>query len=138
MSYCGARPKKPMTAFMLWLNSAGREHIKSEHPEFKIQEVAVKGGELWRSMPEEDKSVWQESASQAMAEYKKELEHWNALMEHQKKVCLSQTYPDIYEAPLSTRFPNTNQRPTLFVYDCKDDSMAPICRTCFSKARCFH
>lgn len=48
------KPKRPMSAYMLWLNSA-RESIKSEHPGLKVTEVAKKGGELWKSM--KDKSV---------------------------------------------------------------------------------
>nr|AAL48450.1 AT28425p [Drosophila melanogaster]QFX66454.1 tHMG2-PB [synthetic construct] len=138
MSDYGARPKKPMSAFMLWMNSTGRKNIRAEHPDFSVQEVSVKGGEMWRAMADEHKIVWQESASKAMAEYKEKLEKWNAFKEHQTEVCLSQSFPHIYEAPLSSRFSKTNQRPTLFVYDSKDEAMAPICRTCFSKAKCFH
>lgn len=48
------KPKRPMSAYMLWLNSA-RESIKSEHPGLKVTEIAKKGGEIWRGM--KDKSV---------------------------------------------------------------------------------
>lgn len=48
------KPKRPLSAYMLWLNSA-RESIKREHPGIKVTEVAKKGGELWRAM--KDKSV---------------------------------------------------------------------------------
>lgn len=48
------KPKRPMSAYMIWLNSA-REQIKSENPGLKVTEVAKKGGEIWRSM--KDKSV---------------------------------------------------------------------------------
>nr|ACN88630.1 MIP06616p [Drosophila melanogaster] len=126
MSDCGARPKKPMSAFMLWINSTGRKHIKAEHPDFSVQEVSVKGGEMWRAMADEDKIVWQESATTAMAEYKEKLKQWNFPKEHRfsdtQCICSS----------------NTNQCPTLFVYDTMDDSMTPICRKCLSKTRCLH
>lgn len=48
------KPKRPMSAYMIWLNSA-REQIKSEHPGLKVTEIAKKGGEMWKSM--KDKSV---------------------------------------------------------------------------------
>lgn len=51
------KPKRPMSAYMLWLNSA-RESIKSEHPGLKVTEVAKKGGELWKSMKDKSVSVF--------------------------------------------------------------------------------
>ncbi|XP_050684917.1 high mobility group protein D-like isoform X2 [Leptidea sinapis] len=69
------KPKRPMSAYMLWLNSA-REQIKSEHPGLKVTEIAKKGGEMWRAM--KDKSVWEEKAAQAKEQYTKDLESFNA------------------------------------------------------------
>lgn len=48
------KPKRPMSAYMLWLNSA-REQIKSENPGMKVTDIAKKGGEIWKSM--KDKTV---------------------------------------------------------------------------------
>lgn len=48
------KPKRPMSAYMIWLNSA-RESIKAEHPGLKVTEIAKKGGEMWKAM--KDKSV---------------------------------------------------------------------------------
>lgn len=48
------KPKRPMSAYMLWLNSA-REQIKSENPGLRVTEIAKKGGEIWKSM--KDKTV---------------------------------------------------------------------------------
>ncbi|KOB71969.1 High mobility group protein D [Operophtera brumata] len=69
------KPKRPMSAYMLWLNSA-RESIKSEHPGLKVTEVAKKGGELWKKMT--DKSVWEKKAVEAKEQYAKDLETYNA------------------------------------------------------------
>lgn len=54
------KPKRPMSAYMLWLNSA-RESIKSENPGMKVTDIAKKGGEIWKSM--KDKSVCRSSLS---------------------------------------------------------------------------
>ncbi|XP_032517276.2 high mobility group protein D-like isoform X1 [Danaus plexippus] len=69
------KPKRPMSAYMLWLNSA-REQIKSENPGLKVTEIAKKGGEIWRSM--KDKTVWEEKAAKAKEQYTKDLESYNA------------------------------------------------------------
>ena len=69
------KPKRPMSAYMLWLNSA-RESIKSENPGMKVTDIAKKGGEIWKSM--KDKSEWEEKAALAKEQYAKDLESYNA------------------------------------------------------------
>ena len=49
-------PKRPMSAYMLWLN-ANREKIKSDHPGISITDLSKKAGELWKAMSEEKKEV---------------------------------------------------------------------------------
>jgi hypothetical protein len=60
------KPKRPLSAYMIWLNSA-RESIKRENPDFKVTEVAKKGGELWRGL--KDKSEWEAKAATAKQNY---------------------------------------------------------------------
>lgn len=48
------RPKRPLSAYMIWLNEA-REGIKKEFPGIKVTEIAKKGGEMWRNL--KDKTV---------------------------------------------------------------------------------
>lgn len=69
------KPKRPMSAYMLWLNSA-REQIKSENPGMKVTDIAKKGGEIWKTM--KDKSEWEEKAAKAKEQYAKDLESYNA------------------------------------------------------------
>ncbi|XP_068633015.1 FACT complex subunit Ssrp1 [Battus philenor] len=59
-------PKRPVTAFMLWLNE-NRKKIVEENPGIKVTEIAKKGGELWRDL--KDKSEWEEKANKAKEEY---------------------------------------------------------------------
>ncbi|XP_047991115.1 FACT complex subunit Ssrp1 [Leguminivora glycinivorella] len=59
-------PKRPATAFMLWLNE-NRKKITEENPGIKVTEIAKKGGELWRDLKE--KSEWEEKAGKAKEEY---------------------------------------------------------------------
>lgn len=67
------RPKRPLSAYMLWLNSA-RESIKKENPDFKVTEIAKKGGELWRGM--KDKSEWEAKAVKMKEEYEKAMKEF--------------------------------------------------------------
>lgn len=60
------KPKRPLSAYMLWLNET-RVAIKKENPEFKVTEVAKKGGELWRGL--KDKSEWEAKAVVAKQNY---------------------------------------------------------------------
>ncbi|CAH2096014.1 unnamed protein product [Euphydryas editha] len=59
-------PKRPATAFMLWLNE-NRKGIVEDNPGIKVTEIAKKGGELWRDL--KDKSEWEEKANKAKEEY---------------------------------------------------------------------
>ncbi|XP_061387841.1 high mobility group protein D-like [Musca vetustissima] len=62
----GDKPKRPLSAYMIWLSSA-REQIKKDNPGIKVTEIAKKGGELWRAM--KDKSEWEAKALQAKENY---------------------------------------------------------------------
>ena len=67
------RPKRPLSAYMLWLNSA-RDGIKKENPDFKVTEIAKKGGELWRGM--KDKTEWEGKAAKMKEEYEKAMKEF--------------------------------------------------------------
>lgn len=69
----GDRPKRPLSAYMLWLNDA-REGIKKENPDFKVTDVAKKGGELWRGM--KDKSEWEAKAIKVKDDYNKAMKEF--------------------------------------------------------------
>lgn len=67
------KPKRPLSAYMLWLNSA-RESIKKENPGIKVTEIAKKGGELWRGM--KDKTEWENKAAKMKDEYNKAVQEF--------------------------------------------------------------
>lgn len=68
-------PKRPATAFMMWLN-ATRETIKKDNPGISVTEIAKKGGEMWKEM--KDKSEWEEKAAKAKEEYAEALAAYKA------------------------------------------------------------
>ncbi|GLV33629.1 Structure specific recognition protein [Carabus blaptoides fortunei] len=69
------RPKRPGTAFMIWLNDT-RENIKAANPGIKVTEIAKKGGEMWKEL--KDKSVWEGKAAKAKEEYNKAMKEYEA------------------------------------------------------------
>ncbi|XP_041563136.1 high mobility group protein D-like [Drosophila elegans] len=69
------KPKRPLSAYMLWLNSA-RESIKRENPGIKVTEVTKRGGELWRAMTV--KSEWEAKAAKAKDDYDRAVKEFEA------------------------------------------------------------
>lgn len=63
-------PKRPMSAYMLWLNSS-RERIKSENPGISITEISKKAGEMWRQLGKDEKEEWEAKAGEAKRQYDK-------------------------------------------------------------------
>ncbi|XP_012539492.1 FACT complex subunit Ssrp1 [Monomorium pharaonis] len=69
------KPKRPPTAFMLWLNNA-RDKIKADNPGIAVTEIAKKGGEMWREL--KDKSEWEAKAAKAKKEYEASMKEYKA------------------------------------------------------------
>ncbi|XP_030417691.1 FACT complex subunit SSRP1 isoform X1 [Gopherus evgoodei] len=69
-------PKRPMSAYMLWLN-ASREKIKSDHPGISITDLSKKAGELWKSMSKEKKEEWDRKAEDAKRDYEKAMKEYS-------------------------------------------------------------
>ncbi|EDW00865.1 high mobility group protein Z [Drosophila grimshawi] len=71
----GERPKRPLSAYMLWLNE-NRESIKKENPGSKVTDIAKRGGELWRGL--KDKTEWEQKAIKMKEEYNKAVKEYEA------------------------------------------------------------
>ncbi|XP_055677009.1 high mobility group protein Z-like [Lutzomyia longipalpis] len=69
------KPKRPLSAYMLWLNE-NREQIKKDNPGIKVTEIAKKGGEMWRNM--KDKTEWEGKAAKQKDEYTKLIKEYEA------------------------------------------------------------
>ena len=50
------KPKKPPTAYFLWLG-VNRANIKDKNPGITVTEIAKKAGEMWRSLDSDEKQV---------------------------------------------------------------------------------
>ncbi|KAJ0095489.1 hypothetical protein Patl1_14959 [Pistacia atlantica] len=71
------KPKRPPTAFFLFMDDFRKEY-KEANPESKgVKEVAKEGGERWNNMSEEEKKPYLDKAAELKAEYGKALESNN-------------------------------------------------------------
>ncbi|CAG2170060.1 unnamed protein product, partial [Oppiella nova] len=70
------RPKRPMTAYFLWLNE-NREKLKEKHPGISVTDLSKRAGELWKDKVK-DKSKWEQMAVEAKKVYEKQMEDYNA------------------------------------------------------------
>lgn len=78
----GERPKRPLSAYMLWLNEH-REQLKKENPGSKVTEIAKRGGELWRAI--KDKTVRRYNYNFKMLQYLNEIFLYFFLQEWEQK-----------------------------------------------------
>ncbi|XP_017786795.1 PREDICTED: FACT complex subunit Ssrp1 isoform X2 [Nicrophorus vespilloides] len=67
------KPKRPPTAFMIWLNET-REEIKGDNPGIKVTEIAKKAGEMWKEL--KDKSQWEKKAVKLKEDYTKAMKEY--------------------------------------------------------------
>eukprot|EP01065_Artemidia_motanka_P042726 TRINITY_DN5777_c0_g1_i1.p1 TRINITY_DN5777_c0_g1~~TRINITY_DN5777_c0_g1_i1.p1 ORF type:complete len:217 (+),score=77.53 TRINITY_DN5777_c0_g1_i1:79-651(+) len=71
-------PKRPQTAYFLWLNSKGRKEAQEEKPDAKTTEIAQLCGELWKGMSDAEKKPYEEQATKAKAQYAKDMKAFQA------------------------------------------------------------
>ena len=74
-------PKRPATAFIMWLN-AHRDDLKKQLVEEDIKPICVnvgkKGGAVWQEMDDAEKEVWKEKGKQARIHYEEAMTAYKA------------------------------------------------------------
>merc|ERR1712034_207202 len=70
------QPKKPMSAYFLWLNEEGRELIKKENPGASVTEVAKTAGTKWGAIDESTKKKYEEMHKDLKEKYEEEYKEW--------------------------------------------------------------
>ncbi|XP_062852360.1 FACT complex subunit SSRP1 isoform X2 [Trichomycterus rosablanca] len=68
-------PKRPMSAYMLWLNSS-RERIKGENPGISVTEISKKAGEMWKQLSKDKKEEWEGKAEEAKKAYERAMKEY--------------------------------------------------------------
>eukprot|EP00092_Neocalanus_flemingeri_P038020 GFUD01041389.1.p1 GENE.GFUD01041389.1~~GFUD01041389.1.p1 ORF type:complete len:105 (-),score=47.39 GFUD01041389.1:72-386(-) len=70
------QPKRPMSAYFLWMNEEGRAMVKQKNPDAPITEVAKKCGEEWRGLDDASKKKYEKMQVQAKEKFDKDYKEW--------------------------------------------------------------
>merc|ERR1719228_728976 len=62
-------PKRPMSAYFIWMNEVGRPAYTKAHPGADLGAVGKALGEQWKSMTDKAKASFQEKAEKAKKKY---------------------------------------------------------------------
>jgi structure-specific recognition protein 1 len=67
-------PKKAQSAYMIWMNTQGRNQAKAENPDLKsIGDIGKQCGLMWKEMGAETKATWEAKAKEDKGRYDKEM-----------------------------------------------------------------
>ena len=70
------QPKRPMSAYFLWMNAEGRAMVKEKNPEAPITEVAKKCGEEWRALDDDTKNKYEKKKEEAKEKFDIDMKAW--------------------------------------------------------------
>ena len=70
------QPKRPMSAYFLWMNTEGRATVKKNNPDAPITVISKKCGEEWRAMDESAKKKFEKMQEEAKKKFDKEYKVW--------------------------------------------------------------
>jgi structure-specific recognition protein 1 len=70
-------PKRGLSAYMFF-SAAKRAEITAANPSFGVTDVAKALGELWKTISDEEKSVYQQQADEDKIRYEREMEAYRA------------------------------------------------------------
>merc|ERR1712098_497697 len=59
------KPKRPMSAYFLWMNECGRADVKKKNPDASITEVSKACGAAWGVIDGSTKSKFEKKAQEA-------------------------------------------------------------------------
>jgi len=69
-------PKRPSSAYMMWLNNGERARVMKANPGMKVGGVAKICGENWKNVSDKVKIPLQEASQKQMAVWKKKMEQY--------------------------------------------------------------
>ena len=70
------QPKRPMSAYFLWMNAEGRDMVKKNNPDAPITEISKKCGEEWRAVDEKVRKKYEKIQADAKKKFDKEYQEW--------------------------------------------------------------
>jgi len=78
-------PKRPPTAYFIFLQEEGRAVVQRDHPELKgVGPQTQKMGELWKELSTEQKQKWEAKAKELHEAYEKAMQEFRQSSEYKK------------------------------------------------------
>lgn len=68
-------PKRPSSAFFLW-SELHRDELRKQNPNLMLKDIQKELGTRWKSLPEEEKALFNQQAKDNMTQYHVELERF--------------------------------------------------------------
>ena len=72
------KPKRPMSAYFLWMNELGRAEVKRTNPDASITDVSKACGRAWASIDGATKSRFEKKSEDAKKIFDKQYKEWLA------------------------------------------------------------
>merc|ERR1712105_184269 len=69
-------PKRPMSAYFLWMSEEGREAAKKKLGEVGVAEISKSCGEMWRNIDEKTKKKYEKKQAELKKKYDIEYPLW--------------------------------------------------------------
>jgi len=70
------QPKRPMSAYFLWMNEEGREAAKKALPGAGVAEISKHCGVAWKNIDEGDKKKYEKKQAELKKKYDVEMPLW--------------------------------------------------------------
>merc|ERR1712013_222692 len=70
------QPKRPMSAYFLWMNEEGREAAKKALPGAVVAEISKHCGVAWKNIDEGDKKKYEKKQAELKKKYDVEMPLW--------------------------------------------------------------
>ena len=70
------QPKRPMSAYFLWMNEVGRAGVKEKNPGASITEVSKMCGEEWRALGDAEKKKYERMQEEAKKKFEVDMKEW--------------------------------------------------------------
>merc|ERR1719333_614569 len=77
-------PKRPQSAYFIWMNEVGRPAYTKAHPDADIGTIGKALGEEWKGMSEKTKKTFQDKAEKAKKKYQTALEKYQKTPAYRK------------------------------------------------------
>jgi len=87
-------PKRPQSAYFIWMNEVGRPAYTAAHPGADLGAVGKALGEQWKGMSDADKQPFQDKAEKAKAKYQTALAKYQKTAAYKKYEEEKKAYKD--------------------------------------------